>query len=189
MGVAVYPRLSELLRAKELTVAELERQIENRYGLSVDPKTLYRLASAQPVQRADLEIAGAAAAILGVGLGDLFDVQAVPVGDHHEGDATELSSDESSRLAQLFERQSRGTLAQAEQDELETLVAAYGRRLHDRRLGELARQRGIPLDEARREAAAQFDDALAWWRGFEAKPAARRAVAVRARRRRGRAAE
>ena len=66
MGVAVYPRLSELLRANQLTVAELERQIEQRFGLEVDPKTLYRLSHTDPVQRADLQIAGAAAAILGV---------------------------------------------------------------------------------------------------------------------------
>lgn len=189
MGVAVYPRLSELLRAKELTVAELERQIEARYGLPVDPKTLYRLASAQPIQRADLEIAGAVAAILGVGLGDLFDVHAVPVGSHDEGGATELTPDESGRLAELFDRQARGTLSRTEQDELEALVSTFGQRLHERRLRELARQRGIPLDEARREAADQFDEALAWWRSFETNPAARRAVAMRARRHRGRVAE
>lgn len=189
MGVAVYRRLSELLRAKELTVAELERQIENRYGLPVDPKTLYRLASARPVQRADLEVAGAIAAILGVGLGDLFDVHAVPVGDYEEDGASELTPDESGRLAHLFDRQARGALFQAEQDELEALVSTYGRRLHERRLRELAQQRGVPLEEVRREASAQFDDAITWWGSFEAHPAARRGVAVRARRRRERGGE
>src|SRR4051794_35567077 len=40
MSVAVYPRLNQLLRAKNLTVAELERQIKQRFGVAVDPKTL-----------------------------------------------------------------------------------------------------------------------------------------------------
>ena len=85
MAVAVYPRLSELLRARNLSVAELERQIKRRFGLSVDPKTLYRLTYAEPVQRADLEIAGAAAAVLGVGLDDLFEVRVDgnTVREHH----------------------------------------------------------------------------------------------------------
>lgn len=188
MSVAVYPRLSELLRARQLTVAELERRIEARYGLPVDPKTLYRLAAAAPVQRADLEVAGAVAAILGVGLGDLFDVHAVPVDEHDEQGATTLDTDHSRRLAELFDRQARDALDREERDELEALVAEYGRRLHERRIREAALQRGISIEEARREAAAEFEDALAWWRSLEAQPAARDAVAarVRMRRRRGR---
>ncbi|MFN8559539.1 MAG: helix-turn-helix transcriptional regulator [Dehalococcoidia bacterium] len=185
MSVAVYPRLSELLRAKRLSVAELERRIEARYGLQVDPKTLYRLTAAAPVQRADLEVAGAAAAILGVGLGDLFDVHAVPLDDNQTLNGAELDSAQSHRLADLFDRQARGALSPAEQDELESLVSAYGRRLHERRLRELAHQRGVALDEVRREAATRFDDALSWWDGFQGRPAARASVAAGARRRRG----
>ena len=55
---------SDLLRERDLTVAELERRIRRQFGLKVDPKTLYRLTHGDPVQRADLEIAGAAAVIL-----------------------------------------------------------------------------------------------------------------------------
>lgn len=188
MGVAVYPRLSELLRAKNLTVADLERQIERRFGLSVDPKTLYRLTHVEPVQRADLEIAGAAAAVLGVGLDDLFDVQ-VSLTDEGEEAETDLGPEESRRLAELFERQAVGALARAEQEELEGLVAEYGRRLHERRIQQFAQQRGIPVEQARHEAAAQFDQALAWWQSFGANAEGRRAVATRARRGRARAAE
>lgn len=79
VGVAVYPRLGELLRASNLTVAELERQIEEQYGLAVDPEALHQLADGDPVQRADLEVAGAAAMILGVGLDELFTVEAAPI--------------------------------------------------------------------------------------------------------------
>ena len=64
MSVAVYPRLSALLRAANLTVAELERRIEQRFGLRVDPKTLYRLAHSEPIQRADLGLEAPAGATL-----------------------------------------------------------------------------------------------------------------------------
>ena len=57
MSVVVYPRLAELLKERNLTVAELERQIKERFGLAVNPKTLYRLTQAAPVQRAEQEIA------------------------------------------------------------------------------------------------------------------------------------
>ena len=104
MSVAVYPRLAQLLAARRLTVAELERQIEERYGLSVNAKTLYRLAQPAPVQRADMEIAGAAATILGVGLDDLFVVDAVAV-DDDAAEAGILDPADSRRMAELVERQ------------------------------------------------------------------------------------
>jgi hypothetical protein len=188
VSVAVYPRLNELLRLHELTVAELERRIARRFGLSVDPKTLYRLASTEPVQRADLEIAGAVAAVLGVGLDDLFDVHAVPVADE-ESAAGELDPEQSRRLAELFDRQAHGTLTDSERQELEALVAEYGRRLHELRLQEIAQRRGVPVEQARREVEAQLEDALAWWRAFEADPRRRAAVAARRGRRGARATE
>jgi hypothetical protein len=189
MSVAVYPRLSELLRSRQLTVAELERQIKQRFGIRVDAKTLYRLAHAEPVQRADLEIAGAAAAVLGVGLGDLFEVQAIPVDQSLSGDAEDLSPEQSQRLAWLFDRSSRGELTPVEREEMEALVAEFGRLLHERQVRELASQRHVSVEEARRTANEQLDGALEWWRAFEADPQRRKVVEAQARRKRGRAQE
>lgn len=107
MGVAVYPRLDELLRSGHLTVAELARRIEKRFGLRVDPKTLYRLASMEAIQRPDLVVAGAAAAVPGVGLGDLFDVRVTPVEDDGVLDAQALATHESQGLVELLDLQSR----------------------------------------------------------------------------------
>lgn len=163
MSIAVYPRLSELLRTRNLSVAELERQIEQRFGLSVNLKTLYRFTSHEPVHRADLEIAGAVAAVLGVGLGDLFDVRAIPVDDHLEETSVFIPA-ESRRLAGLFDQQSRGVLSTDEQRELEALMAEYGRRLHDMRVQEYAKQRDISVEEASSEMAADLDRSIAWWR-------------------------
>ena len=189
MGVLVYPKLGDLLRAKNLSVAELERQIKVRFGLSVDPKTLYRLTHAESVQRADLEIAGAAAAILGVGLDDIFHVEAVPVEAEDEAPERELTPAQSQGLAEPFEQQGRRALSEAEQAEIEALVAEYGRRLHERRLREFAQQRGISVEEARRKVEAQLDQALAWWQTFQADPRRRRAVARSAKRRQTASAE
>ena len=184
MGVAVYPRLSELLRTSNMTVAELGRQIELRFGVEVDPKTLYRLSHADAVQRADLQIAGAAAAVLGVGLGDLFRVEATPVAVDADEHVSDLEAEQSQRLAELFAQQAHGSLPAEAQAEIEALVAEYGRRLHERRLREIAAQRGISVDEARREVAATLDEALAWWGRFEAEPEQRHRIARRAKRRR-----
>jgi hypothetical protein len=183
LGVAVYPRLNDLLRARNLTVAELQRQIEQRYGLDVDPKTLYRLSHAEPVQRADLQIAGAAAAVLGVDLGNLFRVEATPVATSAEAEALDLGPDQSQRLADLFALQAQGTLSDEARAELEALVAEYGRLLHERRLREIAQQRGISVSEARHDVEESLAGALAWWEKFHAEPGQRARVVGQAKRR------
>src|SRR5438067_3944994 len=91
IGVMVYSRLGALLRVRYLTVSDLQRQIAARFGLTVDTRTLDRLARAERVRRPDLEIAAAAVAVLDVSLNDVFAVQAVPVDD---GDATGASDAE-----------------------------------------------------------------------------------------------
>ena len=44
MAVAVFGQLDHLLRERNLTVEDLERQIEEQYGLDVDVAALDRLA-------------------------------------------------------------------------------------------------------------------------------------------------
>ena len=183
MAVAVYPRLGELLRERNLTVAELERQIESQLGVAVDRKTLYRLASSQSVQRADLEIAGAAAVVLGVDLGDVFDVRATPVAAEDEAHLADLPPEQSKRLATLLDQQDRRRLTRKEQMELKTLMAERGRRLHDYYLREIARQRGVSIEQARREVQSEFEQAMAEWRVISADPRWRERVVNQALRR------
>jgi hypothetical protein len=162
MGVAVYPKLGVLLRSRRMSVRELERQIEARFGLAVDPKTLYRLASSEPVQRADLEIAGAAAAILGVGLGDLFDIEARPV-ESSELTESFLDPAQSRRLADLFDAQASRALTPHERDERDHLMACFARNAHATRVHEYAAQHNLPLDAAEREMAERLERAVARW--------------------------
>src|SRR5256885_7171090 len=72
MGVTVYSHLGELLRARNLTVADLQDRIAARFGLAVDARTLERLARSDRIRRPDLEVAGAVASVLDIGLDDIF---------------------------------------------------------------------------------------------------------------------
>lgn len=185
MGVAVYPRLGELLRESNLTVADLERQIELYYGLSVDQQALNELVHAGPIRRADLEVAAAVAAVLGIGLGDLFEIEAAPVLPPEE---PVLDPEQSRRLDELFEAQSRRDLSPAERSEVEALVAEHSRRLQEQALPRIAAKRNISVDQARREVRAELEEAIRWWEEFEADPRRRKALVAQVRRQRARRA-
>jgi hypothetical protein len=185
MVVAVYPRLGELLQRRGLTVAELQRQIEGRFALPVDRKTLYRLTYHEPIKRAELDVAAAAAAVLGVGLSEMFEVEANPVTD----DLGDLTPEEASRMAELLDAQTRRALPAAERQELEGLVDEYGRRLVERALRERAERRGLSLEEERRDAELAVERAQRWLAELDGDPAGRRKLgggAKRARRGGGR---
>jgi transcriptional regulator with XRE-family HTH domain len=183
VAVTVYSRLSELLLDKNLTVADLERQIAERFGLEVDRRALQRLTYAEPVERVDLGLAGGAAAVLGVGLGDLFEVEAVAAGGLDGAEIGDLGPDQSRRLAALLDQRARQGLSNAEQSELEVLVDEYGRRLHERLLHDRVGGRGRSVDGAREQAAAELSRALQWWRSVEGDAEWRRAALPPRRRR------
>jgi len=185
MSVVIYPRLGEVLEEKHVTVRELRRRIKERFGLNVSPRTLYGLALDEPVGRTDLKVIGAAAAALDVTLNDLLVVETSPNGSDVEGDRPILGPQENQRLAELFDRQEQSILSEPEKAELRALVDLYGRRLHERRLRELADERGVPVEQVRRDVDAELDDARAWWAAFESDPANRQAVIDRVERRRG----
>lgn len=172
MSVLVYPRLSELLREKNVTTSELARDIEERFGLRVSLRTLERLTHTTPIRHADLELAGAVANVLSVELNDIFMVEATPVADDVEDKADDvLDPDQSRRLRELYDQQGHRSLTDDEWTELDGLVAAYGHRLHERRMRELAQQRGISVEQAERDTAADLADALDWWQEVQSDPA------------------
>jgi len=169
MSVVVYPRLSELLREKNVTAADLARDIEERFGLRVSQRTLERLTRVTPIRHADLELAAAVANVLGVELNDIFTVETTPIAEDVEDDV--LDPDQSRRMRALYDRQGQRSLTDNEWTELDGLVAAYGHRLHERRMREFARRRGISVEQAEREAAADLADALDWWQEVQSDPA------------------
>jgi hypothetical protein len=185
VAVTVYSRLSELLLDKNLTVADLERQISERFEIDVDRRALQRLTYAEPVERVDLSLVGAAAVVLGVGLSGLFELEVGPAGGSEGAEIGDLGPDQSRQLAALLDRRARQGLSNAEQSELEGLVEEYGRRLHERLLYDRVGGRGRPVEGAREQAASELSQALQWWRSVEGDAEWRRAALPPRRRRKG----
>jgi transcriptional regulator with XRE-family HTH domain len=188
MSVMVYSRLGDLLRVRNLTVSDLQRQIAARFGLTVDTRMLERLARAERVRRPDLEVAAAAAAVLDVSLNDVFAVEAVPVDDEDAPGASNAEDDildpnQSQRLQALFDVRERRPLTPDEQAEMRALVAEYGHRVHERGVRELAERRNLAVEQVRAEVAADFERALAWWDEVQADPARLEALVNEARER------
>lgn len=178
MSVMVYSRLGDVLRARNLTVGDLQRQIAARFDFAVDARTLDRLARDERVRRPDMEIAAAAAAALDARLDDIFAIDALPRGDEdatgadkpHEADDV-LSPVQSRRLSELFDLQDDGRLTATERIELDALVAAWGRAVNEQGIRDLAARRGVPVEEMRAEVLADVDHALVWWRAVQDDPA------------------
>lgn len=87
-----------------------------------------------------------------------------------DADADILDPDQSRRLHELYDQQGRRSLMDDEWVELESLVAAYGHRLHERRMRELAQRHGISVEQAERDTAADLADALDWWQEVQSDP-------------------
>src|SRR4051812_2188992 len=105
-----------------MTVADLERQMGERFGLEGDRRALQRLTYTEPVERVDLGMVGAAAVVLGVGLGDLFELEVATGGEAGGAEIGDLGPDQSRKLAALLDRRARQGLSKAEDVELEGLV-------------------------------------------------------------------
>jgi len=183
MNVMVYSRLGDLLRARNLTVSDLQHQIAARFGRTVDARTLDRLARAERVRRPNLELAATAAKALDVSLNDVFAVETGPTDDLADEEDI-LDPAQSRRLQKLFDLQDRRSLSEDEQAEVRALVAEYGRRVYDRGVRGIAAKRGLPVDQVRVEVTADLERMIAWRREIEADPARLEALIDEARKRR-----
>lgn len=115
-----YSALPELLAERSLTVAEThERLLE--HGYRFDRKTLYRLASGEPLQTINAPVLGALCAELNVGLGELL-VWEKPVPKLHRIDPKTQA-----RLDELMSKNTEGQLTPAERRELSALGAKVER--------------------------------------------------------------
>lgn len=179
MSVTVHSRLGDLLRGRNLTVRDLRRQLAARFGLTVDARTLDRLAQADRVRRTDLEIAATVAETLGVSLNDLFAVETghaeAGIGRAVDGlvgeDDDVIASEQDDRLSELLDLQDRRTLTADERAEVQALVAAWGRRVREQGIRSIAAKRGLPVERVRAELDADLDRMMAWRQELEADPA------------------
>ncbi|HEX5415813.1 MAG TPA: helix-turn-helix transcriptional regulator [Chloroflexota bacterium] len=121
--IAAYSRLTQLLRDRGWTVAELLRRLHDE-GVRVDRKTIYRLAGPAPVGRTDISLIRRICDILGVGLDDFFRfAEPLPSGEPNE--LWDLSAERVQRLNDLGQRNNEGSLNDEERSELADLVAEY----------------------------------------------------------------
>lgn len=122
MAVAVFGQLDRLLRERNLTIDDLKRQIEERYGQVIDTAALQRLADPAGVHQVDLPTVASVAMILGIGLDDLFSFEADPP---HVDPALEqivLDEEPMRRIRALLDLQLDEKISDQEQRELEMLV-------------------------------------------------------------------
>ncbi len=185
MSIAVYPRLDDVLDAKNVTVPELKRRIEERFDLSVDLETLYSLSlDDEPIQHVDIRVTKAVAAVLDVPLDDLFGMS--NGADPFEEEEPILDAWDSQRMTDLFDLQGRTRLSKAERKELAELVAKYEHALHERRIRKIAAKQGISVEQANRESQQRVNEVLEWWHEVNADPRRRAALTEQAHRRRER---
>ncbi len=183
MSVAVYSRLGDLLRARGLGVEDLRRRIVADTGLEVNTRALDVLAGDGRVRRPDIEVAGAAATALAVGLNDIFDIHVtsdsnvVDSQNGHGGDETgpsewnSLDMEESRRLDNLRALRDERDLDEEESAELQSLVDATNRAVIERGIQEIAQAQGIPADRVRAEIMAAVEWSSALWAALKADPA------------------
>ena len=96
-----------------------------------------------------------------------------------------LPEPEAGRLADLLEKQQVEACSEAEQTEVQALLAEYGRRSQEQALERVAAERGITVQQARHERQDDLDEARQWWEAFQRDPDRRKlAVADLKRRRR-----
>jgi len=184
MGVMVYSRLGDLLRVRNLTVRDLQQKIVARFGLALDTRSLDRLARDERVRRPNMELVVAAAAVLDVGLDDVFDSETVPeidgsvvnregpggVPDNSEEQQDVLAPAQRQRLEALFALQDQRLLTEDERIERDALVRTYGHALNEQGLHELARRSGVPVAHVRAEVMAETDRVLVWLQDVQADP-------------------
>ncbi len=169
MSVAVYPLLGELLRDRNMTIIDLEREIRRQYGITAGREALERLTQPVPIDRADMEIAGAVAEVLDVGLDDLFDVRAVRDGQSGES-GNRLRPSETRALARLFRRQEQGVTTGEEREQLGALVAKQARLVNDDWLRRIAADQGQSVEHVRTEIEDDVRRALDAWRALQDDP-------------------
>lgn len=149
MAVAVFGQLDYLLRARNLTIADFKRQIEEQDGLVIDPTAVDDLASSHRLQQMDLTTVGAVASALDVALDDLLLVVRIPY--FRATKVNRLSDEETWRLWALLGLQQRRDLSDGEQREMESLVENARQRADDDFWRKEAQRRGVSFEELQSE--------------------------------------
>jgi DNA-binding Xre family transcriptional regulator len=148
-----YSRLRSVLALKNMTVFQLHRMLEEM-GFPVNIKSVYRLATDEPLQKVDLRIAGAICQACNIQLGELITF------DKPRAQLRQLDTKSQRRLEELMTKNNEGKLTASERKEFAQLADKAHRismenarvLLAERRRSERSRSR--PAAKSRETAVA-----------------------------------
>ena len=134
--VSLWSNLGMLLAEHNISVLALHKRLQEN-GVSVNLKSLYRLAGSQPLQKFDARIVKPICLVLGIGLSELFSLE------KPELSLLKLDPVTQARITNLLDKNNQGTITKRERAELERLVDKAERiSLHNARaLAEYRRRR------------------------------------------------
>jgi hypothetical protein len=133
---SLWSNLGMLLAEQNMSVLALHKQLQEK-GVSVNLKSLYRLAGSQPLQKFDARIVKPICLVMGVGLSELIPLEKPKLS------LLKLDSVTQAKITSLLDRNNQGIITKKERTELERLVDKAERiSLHNARaLVEYRRQR------------------------------------------------
>jgi hypothetical protein len=146
---SLWSNLGMLLAEHNMSVLALHKQLQEK-AVSVNLKSLYRLASPQPLQKIDARIVKPICLVLGVDLSELIQLEKPQV------TLLKLDPVTQSRISALLDKNNRGTITKRERSELERLVEKAEKiSLHNARaLVEYRRQRA---ENSRRQSGKESE--------------------------------
>ena len=112
---SLWSNLGMLLAEHNMSVLALHKRLQER-GVSVNLKSLYRLAGSQPLQKFDARIVKPICLVLGIGLSELISLE------KPELSLLKLDSVTQARITNLLDKNNQGTITKKEGAELERLV-------------------------------------------------------------------
>jgi hypothetical protein len=114
--VQAFSQLKRVLGERKLTIAQLQRRLEEQ-GLIVNLKSLYRLSREdQPLERLNLRVAGMICQVCDIPLSKLIAFESTDVR------LRRLPASKQKQLDTLMETSNRGRLTASERKELQVLV-------------------------------------------------------------------
>jgi hypothetical protein len=113
--VSLWSNLGMLLAEHNTSVLALHKRLQEK-GVSVNLKSLYRLAGSQPLQKFDARIVKPICLVLGIGLSELISLE------KPELSLLKLDPVTQARITNLLDKNNQGTITKRERAELERLV-------------------------------------------------------------------
>jgi hypothetical protein len=112
---SLWSNLGMLLAEHNMSVLGLHKRLQEK-GVSVNLKSLYRLAGSKPLQKVDARIVKPICLVLGVDLSELIQLEKPQVS------LLKLDPLTQARITTLIDRNNQGTMTKKERSELERLV-------------------------------------------------------------------